>query len=118
MQVFKGNLFTLIDRAADFVMAKLVRKVGVREQGPENVVDYVIPRAAVAEIIINAVAHRDYQSDASVQIYVFADRVEVWNPGELPPTMTPAKLKLPQNGPWCWLLVCGETRQEPDKADK
>jgi hypothetical protein len=93
-QVFKGNIFKLIDQAADFVMSKLARKVGVRNQGPDNVVAYEIPKAAVAEIIINAVAHRDYQSDASVQVYVFSDRIEVWNPGELPPTLTPAKLKI------------------------
>lgn len=108
-QVFKGNLFELIDQAADFVMAKLARQVGVRDAGPANTVTYEIPKAAVAEIIINALAHRDYQSDASVQIYVFADRVAVWNPGELPPTLTPAKLKkahssVPRNKRLCEAL--------------
>jgi len=108
-QVFKGNLFELIDQATDFVMAKLARKVGVRDAGPENTVTYEIPKAAVAEIIINALAHRDYQSDASAQVYVFADRVAVWNPGELPPTLTPAKLKkahssVPRNKRLCEAL--------------
>jgi predicted HTH transcriptional regulator len=92
-QIFKGNVFELIDQAVDYVMAKLARRVGVRDAGPDNAVSYEIPRAAVSEIIVNAIAHRDYQSDASVQIYVFSDRVEVWNPGELPPTLTPAKLR-------------------------
>jgi predicted HTH transcriptional regulator len=90
-------------------MAKLARRVGVRDAGPENTVTYEIPKAAVAEIIINALAHRDYQSDASVQVYVFADRVAVWNPGELPPTLTPAKLKkahssVPRNKRLCEAL--------------
>jgi predicted HTH transcriptional regulator len=107
--VFKGNLFELIDQATDYVMSKLARKVGVRDAGPENTVTYEIPKAAVAEIIINALAHRDYQSDASVQVYVFADRVTVWNPGELPPTLTPAKLKkahssVPRNKRLCEAL--------------
>lgn len=108
-QVFKGNLFELIDQSTDYVMAKLSRRVGVRDAGPENTVTYEIPKAAVAEIIINALAHRDYQSDASVQVYVFADRVAVWNPGELPPTLTPAKLKkahssVPRNKRLCEAL--------------
>lgn len=108
-QVFKGNLFELIDQAVDFVMAKLARQVGVRDAGPANIVTYEIPKAAVAEIIINALAHRDYLSDASVQVYVFADRVAVWNPGELPPTLTPAKLKkahssVPRNKRLCEAL--------------
>ncbi|MEX1115856.1 MAG: ATP-binding protein [Akkermansiaceae bacterium] len=93
-QIFKGGVFELVDQAVDYVMAKLARRVGVRDSGPDNDVSYEIPRAAVSEIIVNAIAHRDYQSDASVQIYVFSDRVEVWNPGELPPSLTPAKLKL------------------------
>ncbi len=108
-QIFKGNLFELIDQATDYVMAKVARKAGVRDAGPANEVTYEIPKAAVSEIIINALAHRDYQSDASVQVYVFVDRVAVWNPGELPPTLTPAKLKqahssVPRNKRLCEAL--------------
>ena len=36
-----------------------------------------------------------YTSNASVQVMLFADRLEVWNPGELPPTLTIAALRLP-----------------------
>ena len=35
-----------------------------------------------------AIAHRDYTSNASVQAMLFADRLEVWNPGNLPPALT------------------------------
>jgi predicted HTH transcriptional regulator len=49
----------------------------------------------VAEAIVNAVAHRDYASHASVQVMLFADRLEVWNPGQLPPALTPEQLRLP-----------------------
>ncbi len=112
-QVFKGNLFELIDQTTDYVMAKLARKVGVRDSGPANEVAYEIPKAAVTEIIINALAHRDYLSDASVQVYVFTDRVAVWNPGELPPTLTPAKLKqahssVPRNKRLCEALFLAD----------
>ena len=92
-KIFKGNVFDLIDQAVDYVMSKLARRVGVRDAGPDNTITYEIPRAAVSEIIVNAIAHRDYQPDASVQIYVFSDRVEIWNPGELPPSLTPEKLR-------------------------
>lgn len=43
---------------------------------------------------MNAAAHRDYRSNAAVQVYVFADRIEVRNPGELPPSLTPASLRV------------------------
>jgi predicted HTH transcriptional regulator len=47
-----------------------------------------MPPDAIAEAIVNAVAHRDYNSNASVEIRLFADRLEVWNPGMLPGTLT------------------------------
>ena len=56
---------------------------------------YEIPREVVAEAIVNAVAHRDYISNGSVQVMLFADRLEVWNPGTLPPSLTLAKLRQP-----------------------
>ena len=58
-------------------------------------VDYELPREVVAEAIVNAVAHRDYASNASVQVMLFADRLEVWNPGELPAPLTVAELWRP-----------------------
>jgi len=53
-------------------------------------VEYELPIAAVTEAIVNAVAHRDYTSNASVQVMLFKDRLEVWNPGHLPYGMTVA----------------------------
>jgi predicted HTH transcriptional regulator len=38
----------------------------------------------LGEAIVNAIAHRDYHSHASVEVRLFADRLEVWNPGALP----------------------------------
>lgn len=94
-QVYKGNLFDLVDQAVDFVMSKLVRTVGTRAQGPRAPVTYDLPKDAVSEAIVNAVAHRDYSSNASVQVMLFADRLEVWNPGELPPKLTFDMLRRP-----------------------
>ena len=94
-QVYKGTVFELVDQAVDFVMSKITRAVGTRAQGPEAPVEYELPRDAVAEAIVNAVAHRDYASNASVQVMLFSDRLEVWNPGELPPPLTMEKLRSP-----------------------
>ena len=62
---------------------------------PQAPVEFELPREAVAEAIVNAVAHRDYTSNASVQVMLFADRLEVWNPGELPPGLTLDQLCVP-----------------------
>jgi len=94
-QVYKGTVFDLVDQAVDFVMSKIARSVGTRAQGPQAPVEYELPREAVAEAIVNAVAHRDYASNASVQVMLFSDRLEVWNPGELPPSLTFEQLRQP-----------------------
>ena len=64
-------------------------------RGTSAPVTYELPKQAVAEAIVNAVAHRDYTSNASVQVMLFTDRLEIWNPGELPPTLTPERLREP-----------------------
>jgi ATP-dependent DNA helicase RecG len=51
----------------------------------------------VVEAIVNAIAHRDYASGAAVQVSVFADRIEVSNPGELPAPLTPERLRHPHS---------------------
>ena len=49
----------------------------------------------MTEAIVNAVAHRDYTSHGSVQVMLFADRLEIMNPGRLPPSLTIEQLKQP-----------------------
>lgn len=94
-QIYKGTVFELVNQALDFVMSKINRTVGTRALGPQAPVEYELPREAVAEAIVNAVAHRDYASNASVQVMLFADRLEVWNPGELHPPLTLESLSRP-----------------------
>ncbi|MBI1335895.1 MAG: DUF4062 domain-containing protein [Phycisphaera sp.] len=96
-QVFEGTLFEQVDGAADFVMSKLARSVGTRAASASAPVKYEMPMEAIREIIVNAVAHRDYTSNASVQVSVFADRIEVWNPGSLPRGLRPDDLTKPHS---------------------
>lgn len=96
-QMFEGTLFDQVDNAVDFVMSKLDRSVGTRKAGASAPVKYEMPKEAVAEIIVNAVAHRDYTSNASVQVFVFSDRIEVSNPGRLPKGLTPEQLTKPHS---------------------
>jgi len=94
-QVYKGNLFELVDQAVNFVLSKIDLAVGTRAQGPEAPVAYEIPPEVISEAIVNAIAHRDYTSTASVQVMMFSDRLEVWNPGTLPPALTLKSLREP-----------------------
>ena len=94
-RVYKGTEFDLVDHAVDFVLSKIALSVGTRAESVQAPVAYEIPKEVVTEAIVNAVAHRDYTSAGSVQIMLFADRLEVWNPGHLPPPLTLEKLRVP-----------------------
>ena len=53
--------------------------------------------SAVTELIVNAVAHRSYESNGSVEVMLYPDRLEVWNPGQLPYGLTTAMLREEHN---------------------
>lgn len=55
---------------------------------------YEYPLEAVRELVVNAVAHRDYsiQGDG-IRLYVFKDRMEITSPGRLPGPVTIANIK-------------------------
>jgi len=94
-RIFKGTVFSQVDMAVDFVMSKLNRSVGTRAESNQAPVRYEIPPDVIFEAIVNAIAHRDYTSAGAVQVSVFADRVEVWNPGVLPAPLTTESLRHP-----------------------
>ncbi|NOK08475.1 ATP-binding protein [Corallococcus exercitus] len=75
-----GRLFDQIDDAVTFL------KKNVREpshvEGMERV-EEGLPEKVIREVVLNAVAHRDYRAASQVRIFVFDDRVEIVNPGEL-----------------------------------
>lgn len=92
-KVFKGDVFELVDQAVDFVLSKLDYSIGTRSKDISIPGKYEIPKEVISEVIVNAVAHRDYTSNGSVQVMLFQDRLEVENPGYLPLGWTIEKLK-------------------------
>jgi len=96
-QVYKGDVFQLITQAVNFVLSNIDVETGARDKGVQVDITYELPVRAVTESIVNAVAHRDYTSNASIQVMLFKDRLEIWNPGHLPFGMTIAKLKQRHN---------------------
>ena len=94
-QIYQGDVFELADQAIRFVMTHISNWVGTRSSGDtaEVPTKFELPYDAVKEAIVNAVCHRDYTSHESVQVMLFADRLEVWNAGRLPEGLTVEKLK-------------------------
>ncbi|AHE98084.1 Fic family protein [Thioalkalivibrio paradoxus] len=52
-----------------------------------------IPEIVLEELLVNALIHRDYFTSASVRVMVFADRVEIVSPGNLPDSLSPEDIR-------------------------
>lgn len=91
--LFDGSIMDLIEKAMEFVMSRLELRIGRRSGSGRAPHSYEIPKEVVLEAIVNAVAHRDYASEARTQVNVFRDRVEIYNPGRLLPPLTLSSLR-------------------------
>ena len=83
-----GALPAQLRRAQTFLADHLRKQVQMgAEMARGEAFEY--PMEAAREIVVNAVAHRDYsiQGDG-VRLYIFADRMEVTSPGGLPGPVT------------------------------
>jgi predicted HTH transcriptional regulator len=94
---YGGTVFQMAENALDFVLSKISLTTGDRSKSLLVETSYEIPRAVIAEAIINAIAHRDYYSKGSIQISVFKDRIEISNPGSLPKELDISQLKEPHS---------------------
>ena len=52
-----------------------------------------IPQAVFEELLVNALIHRDYFVSAPIRLFVFEDRIEFINPGNLPDHLTIEKIR-------------------------
>lgn len=87
----RGDLLTQVDRTMELLLSKYL-KAAISYEGIQRVESYPVPERALRETVLNAVVHRDYAIAAPIQIRVHADRLRVWNPGELPENWSLTKL--------------------------
>ncbi|TVR23017.1 MAG: transcriptional regulator [Anaerolineaceae bacterium] len=92
-QDINGTLPDQIRRAETFLLDHMRKGVALkgtmaRSEQPEY------PMEAAREVVVNAVAHRDYsiQGDG-IRLFLFKDRMEVNSPGRLPGPVTLANIK-------------------------
>ena len=93
MKVIGGTIFQQADEAEKFVLNNIKKAAWIEPGKIERQEKWEYPMDAVREAIINAICHRDYDSPSNVQIRIFDDRLEVWNPGRLPDGWTVETLR-------------------------
>jgi len=82
----EGSLFVLLEDTARFLNLHLRTPHHIRGFQPETLPE--LPEAALREVVVNALVHRDYTITAPVRVFILDDRVEVRSPGGLPNTVT------------------------------
>lgn len=90
----EGNFFDLLDAGMAFLFkhlnlsGKITNRSLMREERLE------VPVQALREALINALCHRQWEkANLTISIAVYDDRVEIANPGILPPKITPENIK-------------------------
>lgn len=88
-----GTLADQIRKAETFLVDNLRRGVQLgKTMARSEIFEY--PLEAARELIINAVAHRDYSiSGDEIRLFIFSDRMEVTSPGGLPGPVTLTNIK-------------------------
>ena len=80
---FSGNLIDVLKNVDEFVKNNVVQSKPVRTDSfiEINVNNY--PNLALREFIMNAIMHRDYESNTPIRINEFSDRIVIQNTGGL-----------------------------------
>ncbi|MCE1169557.1 MAG: putative DNA binding domain-containing protein [Sphingobacteriia bacterium] len=86
-----GNLLDQVEKTIDLLFTKYIRAM-ISYEGISRVETYEYPVAALREALLNAVAHKDYAGCTPIQIKVYADKIRIWNEGQLPENWTVDKL--------------------------
>lgn len=76
-----GSIIAQAEKAMDILLLETSTYFDKESPRP-NLVKY--PKRALQEAVINAIAHRDYESSQPARITVFRDRIEILSPGSLP----------------------------------
>ncbi len=91
MKVLEGTIPEMRESTIKFIMQHTKHGVFFDENRRYDKWEY--PFRALEELLSNALAHREYESTSDIQVSVYDDRIEIWNPGELLEPLTPDDLK-------------------------
>lgn len=84
----QGDLLTVL-RELDALVDAQIERMPVAESTLRERAVQSYPRAAVRELLMNAVMHRDYMATAPLRVTWFDDRLEIQSPGGLYGEATP-----------------------------
>lgn len=97
-----GDVFEQLIEAEKFVFNNIALSAWIQDEKIQRQERWEYPPKAIREVLANAISHRDYEITSKVQVRIFDDRMEFWNPGRLPEgwnveTLKKAHESIPRN---------------------
>lgn len=83
----KSDVIAQIDEVLEFVKKHINKEVIITAK-PHNIQRWQYPIEALREIITNMVVHRDYRLSSDSIVKIFDHKIEFYNPGRLPDSIT------------------------------
>ena len=93
LRTVDGDVFNQLVESEKFIFNNIALSAWIEEGKLQRQERWEYPLDAIREALANAISHRDYESSSKVQVRIFDDRMEFWNPGKLPDGWTTETLK-------------------------
>lgn len=91
-EVVEGNIIQMLREVPEQLNRKFfIRKISF--EGMQRIERGEYPVAALREMLLNALVHRNYLGSSVVQMRMFDNYINIWNEGELPPGISTDTLK-------------------------
>jgi ATP-dependent DNA helicase RecG len=85
------DLFGQVDAIMSFIKKHINKGIIVTESA-QHIERWQYPLNAIREIVINMIVHRNYQDGGNSIIKIYDERIEFFNPGRLPDTISVEQL--------------------------
>ena len=82
-RMIRGNLFDVVEETLRFINSHLKVAFEITGVTTQRTEIFEYPIAAIRELVLNSVIHRDFLSPSDIQIKIFDQSITFYNPGKL-----------------------------------
>jgi ATP-dependent DNA helicase RecG len=91
--VNSDDILTQVDEVMAFIRKHINKELIISDEQIENIQRWQYPLDAIREIVLNMIIHRDYTSAYNSIIKIFPERMQFYNPGKLPDSISIEQLR-------------------------